>query len=79
MKKEHQETLLQTIKANLTRNEQGDVSFYPDSQGSWDIVVIPDRSNTGLVKYFQPTYAVGVDKYGTQLPIDNTKSTKDGI
>lgn len=68
MKKEHQETLLQTIKANLIRNEQGNISVYPDSQGSWDIVSMPDRSNSGLIKHFQSSYVAGVDKYGAPMP-----------
>lgn len=62
-----QETLLQTIKANLIRNEEGIITFYLGSQGSWDVTTIPNRCNSGLIKYFEPSYEVGFDKYGSPL------------
>jgi hypothetical protein len=58
---EQEETLLQTIKARLERNESG-VVWVPDPEGRWNIVQYPTTS--GLVRYFTPAYQVGIDEFG---------------
>ena len=62
MQKEHQETLLQTIKARLERDEKGGINFIPDINGSWDLISL--QPNAPIVKYFTPTIQLGLDKFG---------------
>lgn len=73
IKPEHQEPLLQTIKANLVRNKRGKIHFYPNLQWTLNVVIAPDRSNSGLIKYFQPSYELDADKFGS--PIDPKPNT----
>lgn len=70
LKPEHQETLLQTIKARLERNEDGKVVAIYDPLGPYDIC---ERTSGGLVTYFQPAYQPGIDQYGkiTDKPTTN--------
>jgi len=70
MNSEEQKTLLETIKANLERNEKGDIEIVFDPCGTFDI--IPNRTNKGLVTYFQPQYAIDVDPYGFLSDSDNS-------
>lgn len=70
--KKNEETLLQTIRARLEWNEKRSVDFIPDTNGKWNIVETPNRSNSGLITYFKPNYDIGLDKYG-QLPSPNNK------
>lgn len=69
MKKEHQETLLQTIKSNLERNEKGEVHFIPCENGKWNLAQAAESLN-GLANYFKPHSNTSFDKYG------NPKSDK---
>jgi type IV secretory pathway VirB4 component len=61
MKKEHQETLLQTIMANLERNEKGNIVAISDPNGEYTIC---DRTEGKLIKYFTPQWVEGIDPYG---------------
>lgn len=71
MNKKHEETLLQTIKARLERNEDGNVVAIYDPNGPWDIC---ERTSSGLVAHFTPAYQPSIDKYGNVI---NKK--EDGI
>jgi len=58
---EQDKTLLLTIRANLERNEKGQVEFKPDPNGHWNIV--EPKVDGKLIKYFEPAYTVGFDPY----------------
>lgn len=66
MKKEHQETLLQTIKARLEINDEGNVVAIYDPLGPWTIC---ERTSGSLITHFYPAHQTGIDKYGN---IQNT-------
>jgi len=70
MEREHQKTLMTTIRVHLKRNEKGKVEWTLDPNGKWKIVA-PSRTTSGLIKYFTPIYNVGVDSYGAIKANDN--------
>lgn len=61
MNKEHQETLLQTIRARFERNEKGGIEAIFDKVGQWEIVPL---SATRLTGYFTSALSNGIDQYG---------------
>jgi len=56
-----QETLLQTIRARLERNENGEIKAIVDDNGNFKICELPTN---GLIRHFTPEYVTGVDVYG---------------
>jgi len=67
LSKEQQETLLQTIKCHLERNEKGDIKWVPDPNGAWNVAVIDKLPTSGMVRYFTPAYQIGFDPYSVGL------------
>lgn len=59
--RDDQETLLQTIRARLERNENGEIKAIWDANGDFEIV---ERTEGKLIRYFTPTYTTGFDIYG---------------
>lgn len=71
MSTEQQETLLQTIRARLERNEKGEVKAIWDANGDFEIV---ERTEGKLIRYFTPTWATGFDAYGNpEQPLSTKK------
>jgi hypothetical protein len=56
-----QQTLLETIKIRLERNDNGVVSWVQDENGPYSLV---PRIDNGLVRYFKPAYEIGIDAFG---------------
>lgn len=63
MSKEHQETLLQTIRARLEWNEKGNIEAIFDTNGDFEIC---ERTGGKLIRYFTPALATGLDVYGNE-------------
>lgn len=57
-------TQIQTIRANLQRNEKGEIEWKVANDGKWNIAGLTE---SGLIGYFEPQLAIGVDQYGNEI------------
>ena len=64
MDNEQDRTLLDIIRVHLERNEQGKIEWKPDPNGTWNMFNPARRTHSGLITYFEPRTAIGLDEYG---------------
>jgi hypothetical protein len=59
------ETLIQTIRCHLERNEKtGKIEWTADSNGAWNVVKIDHADPARRLTFFMPTLQPGIDPYG---------------